>query len=119
MQATLYNLMFFSFAVLLSASVASAWLAQSTAGMCGNASNSAGAIVRGDSVVTATNYLSSFASARSAGIFDSALNYNISSTQSLVKLDHAVVNTNYISARYLYVQENFHRRFNAPLGSLT
>lgn len=64
----------------------------------------------------AKNYLSPLASNPTTGIFNSTSNSNIDRTQYLVKVDHAVSGNNHFSARYFYVQDNFQRPFNAPLG---
>jgi len=53
---------------------------------------------------------------QTTGLFNSTSNSNIDRTQYLVKLDHAVKHSNHFSARYFYVQDNFQRAFNAPIG---
>ncbi|GGA74548.1 hypothetical protein GCM10011507_27460 [Edaphobacter acidisoli] len=50
------------------------------------------------------------------GNFKSSSNSNVDRTQYLVKVDHAVHANNHLSGRYFYVQDNFQRAFNAPLG---
>lgn len=64
----------------------------------------------------AKNYLSPLASNPNTGIFNSTSNSNIDRTQYLIKVDHAIASNNHFSARYFYVQDNFQRPFNAPLG---
>ncbi|MDW5266230.1 MULTISPECIES: carboxypeptidase-like regulatory domain-containing protein [Acidobacteriaceae] len=64
----------------------------------------------------AKNYLTPLASNPTTGIFNSTSNSNIDRTQYLVKVDHAVSSNNHFSTRYFYVQDNFQRPFNAPLG---
>ncbi len=43
-------------------------------------------------------------------------NANIDQTQYLVKVDHNVTQSNHLSGRYFYVEDNFQRAFNAPFG---
>ncbi len=50
------------------------------------------------------------------GNFVSNANANIDNTQYLIKVDHNVSESNHFSARYFYVEDNFQRAFNAPLG---
>ena len=55
----------------------------------------------------------------SAGIYNSlstSTNNNIDSTQYLVRLDQALGNSDHLSGRYFYNQDNFQRPFTAPLG---
>ncbi len=53
---------------------------------------------------------------QTTGVFVSTSNSNIDLTQYLVKLDHSISENNHLSGRYFYVQDNFQRAFNAPLG---
>ena len=50
------------------------------------------------------------------GAFVGFANANIDTTQYLVKIDHTVSQSNHLSGRYFYVEDNFQRAFNAPLG---
>ena len=64
----------------------------------------------------AQKYLVPLASNPTTGVFNSASNSNIDSTQYLAKIDHAISASNHLSGRYFYNQDNFQRPFNAPLG---
>ena len=64
----------------------------------------------------ASKYLSPLASDPVTGIFNSTANANVDRTQYLVKIDHMVTSNNHLSGRYFYVEDNFQRPFNAPLG---
>ncbi len=64
----------------------------------------------------ATHFLSPLASDPNTGIFNSTSNSNIDRTQYLIKIDHALTANNHLSGRYFYVEDNFQRPFNAPLG---
>ena len=68
------------------------------------------------SKAVANAYLSTLASNPTTGIFNSTSNSNIDQTQYLVKIDHAISEKNHLTGRYFYVQDNFQRAFNAPLG---
>lgn len=50
------------------------------------------------------------------GSFVGFANANIDTTQYLVKLDQTLSHSNQLSGRYFYVEDNFQRAFNAPLG---
>src|SRR6202167_2219242 len=64
----------------------------------------------------AQKYLVPLAANQTTGIFNSTSNQNIDSTQYMVKIDHVVSNSNHLSGRYFYNQDNFQRPFNAPTG---
>lgn len=64
----------------------------------------------------AQQYLVPLAANPVTGIFSSSSNSNIDQTQYLVKIDHRISERNHLSGRYFYVQDNFQRPFNAPLG---
>lgn len=64
----------------------------------------------------AKTYLSTLNANPITGIFNSTSNSNIDRTQYLIKGDHAITSRNHLSGRYFYVQDNFQRAFNAPLG---
>jgi hypothetical protein len=68
------------------------------------------------SLKLAQKYLTPLASNPTTGIFNSTSNQNIDSTQYMVKIDHVVSNSNHLSGRYFYNQDNFQRPFNAPTG---
>jgi hypothetical protein len=68
------------------------------------------------SLKLAQKYLTPLASNPTTGIFNSTSNQNIDSTQYLVKIDHVISNSNHLSGRYFYNQDNFQRPFNAPTG---
>lgn len=68
------------------------------------------------SKAVANAYLTTLASNPITGIFNSTSNSNIDQTQYLVKIDHAISEKNHLTGRYFYVQDNFQRAFNAPLG---
>ncbi len=68
------------------------------------------------SKAVANAYLTTLASNPITGIFNSTSNSNIDRTQYLVKIDHAISEKNHLTGRYFYVQDNFQRAFNAPLG---
>ncbi len=68
------------------------------------------------SKAVANAYLTTLASNPTTGIFNSTSNSNIDRTQYLVKIDHAISEKNHLTGRYFYVQDNFQRAFNAPLG---
>jgi Carboxypeptidase regulatory-like domain/TonB-dependent Receptor Plug Domain len=64
----------------------------------------------------AQKYLAPLAANPTTGVFNSTSNSNIDSTQYLAKIDHAITQSNQLSGRYFYNQDNFQRPFNAPLG---
>ena len=64
----------------------------------------------------AQKYLVSLASNPVTGVFNSTSNSNVDSTQYLAKIDQVVTQSNHLSGRYFYNQDNFQRPFNAPLG---
>jgi len=68
------------------------------------------------SQAVAKAFLTPLASNPTTGVFISTSNSNIDRTQYLVKIDHAISASNHLSGRYFYVQDNFQRAFNAPLG---
>ncbi len=68
------------------------------------------------SQAVANAFLTPLASNPTTGVFISTSNSNVDRTQYLVKIDHAVSASNHLSGRYFYVQDNFQRAFNAPLG---
>lgn len=64
----------------------------------------------------AQKYLVPLAANPTTGVFNSVSNSNIDSTQYLAKIDHTVTQSNHLSGRYFYNEDNFQRPFNAPLG---
>jgi hypothetical protein len=54
--------------------------------------------------------------ANSAGEVTLSPNTNTDSTQYLVKIDHELTDSNHLSGRYFYNEDNFQRSFTAPTG---
>ncbi len=61
-------------------------------------------------------FLTPLASNATSGVFVSSSNSNIDRTQYLIKVDHQLRQSNHLSVRYFYNEDNFQRAFNAPLG---
>ena len=68
------------------------------------------------SQAVAKAFITPLSANQTTGVFISTSNSNIDRTQYLIKLDHTLTQSNHLSGRYFYVQDNFQRAFNAPLG---